>query len=272
MHAKNASHGVFTSASAVRSKSRDEVNRLYFSTTANVEHSHKQLMQDERAESLGHIHYIGTKATKYLPFQYKQAPNVNKSACWYAHDYCEKPSDAEENRALAQTFQYRKPIQKSKLFATKSHYSHTFPILTPSEIRSAKLPSQDPRRFGERKTIGGDANVHTQSFSHHMHRAPPKDVKAAGEFQVPVHNLELPSKIADTDQSDMLRSMYATDFKGQQKKASRGKDRQQGRTSSAPSLVSGATSSVGDEASGVSAKTDSNVYKVRRAPFMAPGQ
>lgn len=273
MHAKNASHGVFTSASAVRSKSRDEVNRLYFRTTSNVEFPHKELMQADRGENLGQIHFIGSKTTKYLPYQYKRAPLQNKSACWYAHDFYEKPSDAHDNRELAKCFVRKTPFQKAPLLSTKSHYSHTFPILTPSEIKGARPPNQDPNRLDEqRKTIGGDANVFTQSFSHHMHRAPPKDVKATGEFQVPVHNLQLSSKIADMDHSDMLRSTYSSHFKGEQTQVARSGDRQPRRTSSAPSLVSGLTSSLGDEATELTAaKPDSNVFKVRRAPFMSPG-
>jgi hypothetical protein len=53
---------------------------------------------------LGEVYRIGHKSTKNLPFQYRRAPVLNKTACTYNNAFDEKASDSFLNDGLAKVF------------------------------------------------------------------------------------------------------------------------------------------------------------------------
>merc|ERR1719263_1080666 len=100
--------GVFTSTSALKCASSQELNRLYYQTTSRNAYNKGagDVSPRGRTMSMAEIHEIGKKATKFCPMRHKKAPLPGRDQCWYAKDYFDrsKSSDLNMNRDLAEVF------------------------------------------------------------------------------------------------------------------------------------------------------------------------
>merc|ERR1712137_917074 len=115
------------SQSAVRSKSTGDLQRLYFRTCQREEHNWRTIPEADRTENFDQIHNIGKRTTKYLKFQKKEAPLVDRTACRYNQEFTAKPlGDNVANAELARTFSGAKKPLESKSFDVKSSYCETF--------------------------------------------------------------------------------------------------------------------------------------------------
>merc|ERR1711907_730269 len=82
-HMANRSYGVFPSQTAVRSRSVGDLQRLYFKTTTKQEHDWRVIPNEDRPENFDSVHNIGKRTTKYMKYQKKVAPLVDRTACRY---------------------------------------------------------------------------------------------------------------------------------------------------------------------------------------------
>lgn len=258
---KYHSFGVFTSASAVKSRPSEDLKKLYFKTTQNDSFARRDVSPRGRAESLGAIHEIGKKKTKYMDFQYKRAPCFGRDSCWYAKDYNTKMSESKENRELAECF--RGPtstVHDAPMMETTSCYAqnHLFP--SKRELRSAVQASRAPEN-GRTKTIGGtDLNLETQSSTHRLHPAPARGFNSTGQTMWPTANLY----VSGLDSGDCYRTTYSNEFWKKQVPSGVGPVQ---RSASAPGSTRG-----GAGASEVSSGRDPAIHNTRRNIFTSPGK
>jgi hypothetical protein len=205
---KYLSHGVFTSASAVKSRPSHEVARLYFRTTSSAEFEKWDVSPRGRTESLGQIHFIGSKSTKYMPYRYKQAPLPGKDSCWYARDYTAKPSDYTDNKQLAEFFKGTRDVVKPTPSMEKmSHHRQNFVEPSKDELLRSLQPAKAPPIERTKTTGGVDMPPETMSLSHRTHLVPPR-LALSGKIVPPSPNLGL----SGMDDDDCFRTTYRSDF------------------------------------------------------------
>mmetsp|Transcript_6971 Transcript_6971/g.11229 ORF Transcript_6971/g.11229 Transcript_6971/m.11229 type:complete len:262 (+) Transcript_6971:94-879(+) len=205
---KNASQGVLPRQTAVGSRSSHELQRLFFQTSSSDRNDMReavQLSSPDRSESLGQIHYIGKKSTKYMPYRYSQAPLHNKTDCWYANDFCEKKSDWAQNKEIVAWIRGPRPEYKAPLIATTSRHRQDFQKPSKDEHNRANQPNKSPE-WVRTKTVGcGDFTAESLSSSHRMHMAPHR-----------IASQDFPHKdnlyISGLDSGDCYRTTYRNEF------------------------------------------------------------
>lgn len=246
----NVSFGVFPAASASDVLTRDDMQKLYFSTTASQEHAGRQTQEGGEIENMSHVHLIGRRDGKYMKYQINRAPLLQRDSCRYTRDYAPKYlGDYVCNKELAETFRYSVSHQTGVELNNRSLYSEDFPPTTPQQMKAAKLPSQAPKQL-RTHTLGGSGNeMHVKtSFSHNQHQRPSGDVSSCCERFIPKPNLTLAG-----NRLSNYKSLYREDFKGTRK------DSSLSRCQSVPSVLE---SSVNDDLT----------LSTRRVCFMSPGQ
>jgi hypothetical protein len=210
---KNASFGVFPSASAVNSVSTKDLNKIYFSTAAKSQFTWESgtLAKEDYTENFNEIHSVGKKHTKYMKFQPSKAPLVDRTACKYTQEFTPKPlGDCETNKALAENF---KKGGMSKSFSTPmigaiSSYKETFAGFDHPAMRGAKQKSCAPRKVLTETLGGAGGLLETVSNSHNDHRAPPLALARPGEVVLPKPNITLTEKTG----KEFFRTQAKRDF------------------------------------------------------------
>lgn len=192
MPSNNASFGVFPSQSAIRSKSTPELQRLYFRTSAAEEFAWRTIPEADRPENFDAIHNIGKRTTKYMKYQRKVAPLVDRTACRYSMDYTPMPlGDNIINAQLAATYAQGKMVQASPSLAGKSNYAETFCQMTPEQMRSAKQKSRAPKEV-RTKTLGGTEDfLEVESLMHNTYQTPNLELAKVTPAMVPRANLTM---------------------------------------------------------------------------------
>lgn len=91
---KNMSSGVGPSVSAYRSRPQEELERLCYQTTTNIQFAGRSLGNDGRCENMADIFCIGQKRfSKYMNYQMRRAPLLDRSSCQYTREFG-KPASA----------------------------------------------------------------------------------------------------------------------------------------------------------------------------------
>mmetsp|Transcript_35595 Transcript_35595/g.62894 ORF Transcript_35595/g.62894 Transcript_35595/m.62894 type:complete len:263 (+) Transcript_35595:85-873(+) len=258
----NQSFGCFPSQSAVRSRPKGDLHKLYYKTSSQAEFSWRTQKEEDRAENFDAIHKMGQKNTKYMKYQIKQAPLVDRTACKYTREFGPKPlGDNICNRELADTFRGPQSLPKGRLDVKNlSQYTEDFPNMTTGDLRSAKLPNQGPKRKARTQTLGGigDSLVLTSS-SHDDHRTPYAPLARNPRVAAPKPNITL----AGTGFGDAFKTQYSKDFGP----GAAGRRILQGSASApqldAEELLPAAYSTQVDD--------DETLFQVRRACFLSPG-
>lgn len=245
---KHASFGVFPSQSAVRSKSTGDIQRLYFRTSQREEFDWRTLPESDRPENFDQVHNIGKRTTKYMKYQKKVAPLVDRTCCRYNMDFIPKESaDFSCNKELAGIFAGSKPVAASPSFGIKSNYKETFVPITTDKLRGAKQRSQAPKQV-RTKTLGGTEDLlETESMVHRTFSSPDINLAKPTPALVPKPNLTMSGHGA----GDLFRSNYDRTF-----------------ANSYSALVAERPFEV-DQSPHVLA--DDSIYKTRRACFLSPG-
>jgi len=248
---------LFPSVAAVNTRPQAEVARLYFQSTQNEHYVKSEVAPlAPGPESLGHVHCIGQKKTKYMPFQYKSSPLLGADSCWYGRQFYEKPSEYQENRQLAESFRGRQTVQPSPMMETTSFYTNNFVSPSKAQAAFARSPSSPPPKYRTKITAGDDLNFVTESWSHSLHRAPPR-FQGRNAKNRPLSNL---GTFVDT--SDCWSTTYGSHYPKTNVKSP-------SRSRSAP----GWTNGLADGLQGTSSpKRDPEIDMVRRSPCMSPGK
>jgi hypothetical protein len=205
----NGSFGVFPSQSAVRSKSTGDLQRLYFRTCQRDEHDWRTIPENDRPENFDQIHNIGKRTTKYMKFQKKTAPLVDRTACRYNQEFTPKPlGDYATNKELAITFSGAKKPTTSKAFDAQTNYQSTFKDMDTQQLRSAKQKSCAPKQV-RTSTLGGTGDLlETGSMAHQTFRTPPLHLAKNAPALAPKPNLTMAGQQA----SHLFTTAYNRDF------------------------------------------------------------
>lgn len=112
---KNMSSGVGPSSSAYRSASTQELERLCYTTTTGTQFAGRNLDADGRTENMGAILLIGQQRTnKYLNFQLKQAPLLDRSSCHYTRAFSRPPSAGTLASDIAEFVKLKQAMPRGK--------------------------------------------------------------------------------------------------------------------------------------------------------------
>jgi len=264
----NVSFGVFPSSSAVKSRSTGELQALYYATTTSKNHAGRIQLPEDRGENFDAIHKMGQKNTKYMKYQIKKAPLVDRSACKYHQEFVPKPlGDCVCNRELAKTFKGGLAgggkIQSNPSFGKSSRYVEDFcGSRSTAEMRGAKAPSQGPHRKARTQTLGGTGDLlELSSCSHGDHIAHPQHLAKPGEILIPKPNLTLAGRC----NSDAFKTNYSSEFRGP---AAQKKLLMEKYGDSLPNFEG-----MFDGMQSLNrADDDEFIYQIRRACFLSPGQ
>eukprot|EP00928_Gymnodinium_smaydae_P071595 TRINITY_DN55142_c0_g1_i1.p1 TRINITY_DN55142_c0_g1~~TRINITY_DN55142_c0_g1_i1.p1 ORF type:complete len:249 (-),score=43.60 TRINITY_DN55142_c0_g1_i1:63-809(-) len=245
---KGASFGVFPSQSAVRSKSTSDIQRLYFKTSQKDEFDWRTLPENDRAENFDQVHNIGKRTTKYMKYQKKVAPLVDRTACRYNMEFIPKPSaDYMCNKELAETFAGVKSVSASPSFGVQSNYKETFVPISTEKLRGAKQKSQAPKQV-RTKTLGGtDDLLETESMLHRTYSAPDIQLAKPTPALIPKPNLTMSGHGA----GEMFRSNYDRSFANS---TARIAPERPFEVEPSPHVLA-----------------DDSIYRTRRACFLSPG-
>jgi len=261
----NQSFGVFPSSSAVMSATSADRLSLYYSTTVKRNHDGRVQLPEDRGENFDAIHKMGQKNTKYMKYQIKKAPLVDRSACKYHQEFVPKPlGDCECNKELAKTFKgglAGGKVQSNPSFGKSSRYVEDFcASRTTAELRGAKPPNQGPHRKARTQTLGGTGEMlEVASCSHGDHIAHPQELAKAQEILIPKPNLTLAGKCT----SDAFKTSYTLEFQG----AAEQQKRYMKRYGSMPNIEG-----LFDDMPTLSRPDDDDtIFQVRRACFLSPG-
>lgn len=152
----------------------EDVRRLYFRTTSAATFVPKDLAF-ARTENFVDVHAIGQKSGKYMNYQKKRAPLLDRTSCKYYAEFTPLPlGDNKINTELAQTFKDRSGANKAMTeakFAAASNYTEAFRPPTRDQAKFARPKSAKPK-VGRGTTLPQGALLETKSFSHNVYRQP----------------------------------------------------------------------------------------------------
>lgn len=206
MPGPHKSYGCFTSPTAVKSRSTQELQQLYFQTTSSNAYTKENVKISPRGrhDNFSHIHNIGNTATKWMPFQYKQAPLLGKDSCMYGKDFYTKPSDYMECKSMAEHFKgSRHRINSLPLLETMSQQRHSFVTPSQADLLKGTVHATGPG-YQKTDTIGGtNFSWEKKSQAHGIYRAPPPLAQGALQ-KAPLDSLG----ISGVDSSAIWQSSY----------------------------------------------------------------
>lgn len=255
---KNASFGVFPSASAVKSVSTKDLNKVYFTTAAQSQFTWESgtMPPEDRTENFDQIHSVGKKHTKYMKFQPSKAPLVDRTACRYNQEFTSKPlGDCETNNALAKNFKTGGASRSSStpMLSVTSSYMDTFVNHDSKARTGAKQKSCAPRKVLTQTLGGAGGLLETVSNSHSDHRVPPLALAKPGEVVLPKPNITLTEKSGATFKTQSRRDYVNPAIY---------------LASMPPSI----TNQPDFPKMPVTVVDDDTIYNCRRACFLSPGQ
>eukprot|EP00927_Polykrikos_kofoidii_P079936 TRINITY_DN7678_c0_g1_i1.p1 TRINITY_DN7678_c0_g1~~TRINITY_DN7678_c0_g1_i1.p1 ORF type:complete len:254 (+),score=13.54 TRINITY_DN7678_c0_g1_i1:143-904(+) len=128
--------------------SPEVMQKLYYRTQVSDLPFHKPT-QEQRGENFIDIHGVGQRASKYLEYQERTAPLLNRLACTYTQGYTALPlGDNVVNKALARSFKEgtgsNQSTQNPIPLDSRTSYDDTFKELTSSDLKKAVQKNQQP--------------------------------------------------------------------------------------------------------------------------------
>jgi hypothetical protein len=201
---KNDSWACFTSSSAVQSRSSQELNKLYFRSTAGD----FQKWLTEKDDSFTEIYDMGHKSTKHLPFQYRQAKGHGVESYSYTQDFKPKESDAHLNNELAISFSRPHCGWTGSASICPGVYATDF-VKHPRRLKKTdgKIPTK-PELLRTQVLSCSDSNHETSSKTHQSYASPPKRDRTKPLY--PNSNLV----VTGMDPGDCYKGTYGETFKG----------------------------------------------------------
>jgi len=204
-----ASHGVFTSARALRSASAGDISKLYFRSDNQVQFDGRQLSQVDRSDSLYHVLEMGHKDTKYLKKKLRSAPGMDRSSSRYCTEFWAKPlAEREYNRGFADSFRKINGEGTRMLapsMSTGTLYNETFACHSSEKIKDAKPEVQGSSQSSTNTLSSSGINYVTVSQMQREHSG--KVQTPRGKERRPSH-LMLSSGVV----GDAYKTTYSREF------------------------------------------------------------
>lgn len=179
----------------------EEVRRMYFQTTTSREFAGRQPEGLARCENLADVHLIGARESKYMKYQRKKAPLVDRTATRYIQDYMPLPlGGGKLDRELAENFrsvagQSYLTVPEGTRLNDATKYSEDFRPLSAKQTKGAKAKSAKPKQ-GRTTTMPTGDLLEKRSVSH-------------AQFQTPNHSLGRAAR-AHPPRSNLGASMHAS--------------------------------------------------------------
>lgn len=260
--------------------SQNELKLLCYRTSTSSAYSGKQLPPDGRGENMMDVHNVGQKTGKYMAYQTKRAPLLDRSSCKYTEDFIAFPlADAAFNRQLAANFKSSsiaaKGLAKSK-FDGSTKYSEDFRLPTAAEVEFCRPKSTKPK-VGLARTLPAGGNLLESKSTSHVQFGPPARISPAERAKPPMPNL-----FVSGARCGQMSTSYQEFFTGnltQQRPGSRPKSASEcsnsrvklTRCSSAPAQGRPALTH-GLEQRLAQLNWNPETLEIRRAPHLSPGQ
>mmetsp|Transcript_167135 Transcript_167135/g.536820 ORF Transcript_167135/g.536820 Transcript_167135/m.536820 type:complete len:257 (+) Transcript_167135:83-853(+) len=256
MPGKWASTGCFPGQTAVRSVSQADLLKLTYGTSYKTGVSGKVHREDDRWENFIDIHDIGKKDTKYLKYQKKTAPLLDRSACTHRRDFTQLPlGDYVANNLLAKEFAAGLAGGPGGLpvsVKNSSAYKEEFAGFAPDRAKAAKGKSFAPKGARTATITGMTDLLETRPLSH----------VSFGKHDA---SLAKPAEI-----HRMKPSLGLVDWQGKVPKSSYGHEFCGLKSASVPQI--GQLGGPEDIRPAVLLPDDHPAFKMKRMCFMSPGQ
>mmetsp|Transcript_60476 Transcript_60476/g.168953 ORF Transcript_60476/g.168953 Transcript_60476/m.168953 type:complete len:250 (-) Transcript_60476:227-976(-) len=139
---------LFASQSSFAHLSPEEVRKVCYRTQAMSSFPGRTPTQEVMGENFADIHAIGQRDSKYMGFQLKKAPALNRLACRHTQDFVPHPlGDNIVNKALAENFKGGLRTNQGGTpgaLDTSSLYEDSFQNRTASDMKKAISRNMKP--------------------------------------------------------------------------------------------------------------------------------
>lgn len=264
------SNSPFPTGNCLAAVSKDEVRKAYYETASQRGVPGRVSSQEDRGENFLDIHSVGQRDSKYMDYQLKTAPLLNRNATANTKAFSAKPlGDDKANRMLAENFKKGSAAGPKGLdvcFDGKSEYEVTYLRMNPGQMERARQKSaaavQGGNVFVRTKTLGGSGYSMEKTSHAHMKFIEP-NLKVAKPLKV-----ILPRQCLDlggAPKQVLARTNNTQSFAPGSGLAAATAARNLTLSSSAPDLSNLMNGERPDP-------VEAAVGLTRRAPFMSPGQ
>lgn len=185
-HNTTESFGVFSSPSSLRAVSREDAQRLTYTTTNGDTHRGKQLRAEDIFENFQEVHDMGKQDTKYMDYQLKKAPLLDRTSTKMARDFVAKPlSDYLATRELADSFRAPDPTRPRLVLDSQTSYGANFRKLPVETRLNARQPPRKETTDSSR-TLGGRGGwLAAKSQAQDVHSQPRREFSVTQDPFVP---------------------------------------------------------------------------------------
>jgi len=192
------------------SLNKDDIRKLCWATTSGTSHVGKVAGHMEgRGENFDLIYTMGHKPSKYMARHVFKAKAFDRDCATYGSEFTLKPSPAEFNRGLCESYSVRgnKPLVPTKsTFALSSTHQNTFLFPSTEETMSSTTANMSGK-FSVTNVFKNKDTMVSKSQTQTMHHGQfPKTTKVPGGE--PQGNLSLSSF------SSSMNSTYRTEHNG----------------------------------------------------------
>jgi len=252
-----AAMGCFPGATAIKSVSQADLNRLTYGTSYKTGVPGKVMREDDKWENMIDIHDVGKKDTKYMKYQRMKAPLLDRSACSTRRDFVELPlGDNIINAELAENFKgglKGGPAGLAVSAKNDSCYKGEFVDFGAERTRTARPKSCKPRQTRTATITGMKDLLETKASSHLAHTTPEASLAKAAEMVLLKPNLGL----AGNWQGPPPKSAYKASYNGMKP------------SHSAPQI--GMLGGMEDDRPSVLLPDNHPSFHMRRMCYMSPG-
>lgn len=152
------------------------MQKLYFRTTTGACFNARKTALKPQGENFNDVHYIGQRVGKYMGYQLKSAPLLDRTSCEYNRDYIELPlDDIVITRQMAEANKGR--VNSNALGGSAAPFDHVtkykddFKPPSRKEARGAIGTSAKPKACRTSMLPSGEL-LEKWSFSHQVFGAP----------------------------------------------------------------------------------------------------
>mmetsp|Transcript_86688 Transcript_86688/g.269467 ORF Transcript_86688/g.269467 Transcript_86688/m.269467 type:complete len:257 (-) Transcript_86688:31-801(-) len=172
------SNSPFPTGSSFGAVKRDAVQRCYYQTAYQRGVPGSMPAEEDRGENFMDLHSVGQRTSKYMDYQLKTAPLLNRNACASTAFSAKPLGDCHANRMLAENFKQGTNSAPKGLNVTldgHSEYEACFRKRGQEDLERArqKGASQGASVFARTKTLGGSGNSLEKTSHTQLNFTPP---------------------------------------------------------------------------------------------------
>lgn len=193
---QSASFWYLPSQSSQKHLSAEDLRRAFYQTTNDAELRGKQIPTESRGENMIDVYNIGRKDSKYMRYQIKRAPLIDRNSCQYNWDYTAMPLNGlSTTKAIARESKSKSQNAGAASRAFKfgghvSRYKEEFKGFTGEQTAEARPGSARPPA-GRSAMPKGDLQENV-SHEQETFKQLPKDAWCKGsKVSAPMNHLQV---------------------------------------------------------------------------------